>query len=142
MQKAEAETAPDGAAARAKKVREEAQLARYEAFSRRDPFQDIAKLRIKPSVASPRIIAPPPLARRPPGLSGLLISEISVIGLANKGDQKLVVLRGTDKFTYMAREGSKLYDGFIELIEGGRVTFQREVRDTAGNKITSKVVKR
>jgi len=140
VQKAEAEAPPAGEVPAAKKTQVKVRLARYEAVSRRDPFQNLAKLKIKPS--APRIIGPPPLARRPSGLSGLLISEVSVVGLAKKGDQKLVVLRGTDKFTYMAREGTKLYDGFIESIGQGRVTFEREVRDTAGHTITSKVVKR
>ena len=140
VQKAEAEAPPAGQVAAAKKKQAGVRLARYEALGKRDPFQNLANLRIKP--AAPRIISPPPLARRPPGLSGLLISEVSLIGRANKQDKKLVVLRGTDKFTYVAREGTKLYDGFIVSIEQGRVTFEREVRDTAGNRITSKVVKR
>lgn len=114
-------------------------IPRYTAMDRRDPFQNLANLQVKPT--APRIIGPPPLSQRPPGLGGLLISEVSVIGTAQQAGKKIVVLRGTDKFTYMAREGTKLYDGVLEEIEGDQVTFERIVRDTAGNEISSKVVK-
>jgi Tfp pilus assembly protein PilP len=123
------------------KKEEDVALASYDSQHKRDPFQNLASLQIKPP-AAPRLIDPPPLSRRPPGLAGLLISEVSVIGTANKADKALVVLRGTDKFTYMALQGTKLYDGFIESVTAEETTFVREVRDTAGNTITSKVVKR
>ena len=125
----------------AEEVKAEADPApRYTALDRRDPFQNLANLQVKPP--PPRIIGPPPLAQRPPGLGGLLISEVSVIGMAQQSGRKIVVLRGTDQFTYMAREGIKLYDGVLESIKGDEVTFERTVQDTAGNKISSKVVKR
>lgn len=112
---------------------------RYNPGGKRDPFQDLAAIRAK---AAPEMVEPPPFSQRPPGLSGLLISEVSVVGTAAGSDQRIAILQGADKFTYVAREGTKLFDGYVETIATDEVVFVREVFDTAGNKTTSEVVKR
>ena len=110
----------------------------YERQGKRDPF--VNPLQAKQKIA-PRILTPPPFSQRPPGLSGLLISEVTLVGTAASNKQRIAILRGTDKFTYIAREESRLFDGFLETITSEEVTFIREQFDTAGKKMTSKVVK-
>lgn len=114
------------------------QAQTYSYRGKRDPFID---LRATQKKTAPSVIQPPPFAKRPPGLSGLLISEVNVVGTAANSTQRIVILRGTDKFTYVAREGSKLFDGYVESIASEEVVFVREVFDTAGNKKSGKVVK-
>ena len=111
----------------------------YDRKGKRDPFVNPLQANQK---LAPRILPPPPFAQRPPGLSGLLISEVTVVGTAASDVRRIAILRGTDKFTYIAREGTRLFDGFLETITSDEVTFIREVFDTAGNKTTSKVLKR
>lgn len=110
----------------------------YTSLGKRDPF-------VAPRAArddEPQIVAPPPLDRRPPGLSGLLVSEVTVAGMAGNQQEKVVILKGVDKVSYLAKNGAKLFDGYIQAIGDNEVAFQREVVDTRGNKKVSKVVKR
>ncbi len=110
----------------------------YSQGAKRDPFIDLRKTR---KTEAPALVQPPPFAQRPPGLSGLLISEVSVQGTAANDQRRLVILKGADEYTYIAREGSRLFDGFVESINSDGVVFVREVLDTAGKKTSSKVTK-
>lgn len=116
-----------------------AQAQQYDSKGKRDPFVSLRNLQ---QDEAPRILEPPPLEKRPPGLSGLLISEVNVTGMAANNTARIVILKGTDSFTYFAREGSKLFDGYLAEISTDRVTFVRELVDTRGNKKTTRVVKR
>lgn len=110
----------------------------YTSQGKRDPFA--APRQAKED--EPQVLPPPPLDKRPPGLSGLLISEVTVSGMAGTHQDKVIILKGVDKVSYLARKGSKLFDGYIQLISDNEAVFQREVVDTKGNKRISKVVKR
>ncbi len=111
----------------------------YEQGGRRDPFANPAHTR---QVARRTIVEPPPLSQRPAGLSGLLVSEVTVVGTAANKDRRIVILQGTDNFTYMAREETRLFDGYVESISSDEVVFIREIFDNTGQKTTRKVVKR
>ncbi|MBI4446144.1 MAG: hypothetical protein HY645_09550 [Acidobacteria bacterium] len=111
----------------------------YNPKGKRDPFLNLHEITRQ---ETPRIVEPPPLEKRPTGLNGLLISEVAVSGLASNSAATLVILKGLDKFTYFARVGTKLYDGYLESISPTRVVFIREVSDTRGNKQRSRVIKR
>ncbi len=111
----------------------------YGQRSKRDPFINLGAARSKEK--APTLVQPPPFSQRPPGLSGLLISEVGVVGTAASSKQRIVILKGTDNFTYVAREASKLFDGYVESINSTEVVFVREVFDTTGKKTTTKVVK-
>ncbi len=110
----------------------------YTSQGKRDPF--LAPRQAKED--EPQVLPPPPLNQRPPGLSGLLISEVTVSGMAGTHQDKVIILKGADKVSYLARKGSKLFDGYIQVINDNEAVFQREVVDTKGNKKISKVVKR
>lgn len=109
----------------------------YNWRQKRDPFVNLLQIQQK---QQPTIV-PPDTSKRPPGLPGLLISEVTVVGTASNDKQELVILRGTDNFTYMAGEGAVLLDGYLDFIERDQVVFIKEVKDTSGGLTKTKVVK-
>jgi hypothetical protein len=117
-----------------------AQGVAYDAQGKPDPFVNLRLLHRRPE--PPRFLAPPALDERPPGLAGLLVGEVTVTGTAQGPQSTLVILRGIDDISYFAREGSKLFDGFIEEVSGDEVVFVREQVDTRGNKRVTRVKKR
>jgi hypothetical protein len=111
----------------------------YLSSNKRDPFISPASF---PAPPPPQRAVPPPLDQRPPGLSGLLISEVTVAGTASGPNQVVVLLKGIDKMSYIARPGNRLFDGHISGITGSEVIFIREEVEPGGAKVTSRVVKR
>ena len=109
----------------------------YNNQGKQDPF---LALEVEEKVA--QILEPPPLEKRPPGLAGLLISEVSLVGRAFNNKSNIAILRGIDNFTYFARVGSRLFDGSLEKIVDDEAIFTREIVDTLGNKKMTKVIKR
>ena len=116
------------------------QSAKYDSLAKRDPFISLAKKEEKSDAAE--MVLPPPLESRPPGLPGLLISEVTVTGMATGPEKEMVILKGIDNSTYFAREGSKLFDGFVQKVTDEQVMFKREQVDTRGKQRVSSVVKR
>ena len=120
----------------------ELQAQEFDDAGKLDPFVDLSQwLREQ----QPEIFvqdALPPLSRRPPGLAGLTISEVIVAGMAVGVESKIVLLRGIDNFTYIAREEAKLFDGIISKISQEEVVFIQERLDPRGNKETTEIVKR
>lgn len=116
------------------------QAQAYDSRGKRDPFIDLNALL---SQEQPQVLRElPPLSQRPPGLAGLAISEVIVTGMAIGEESKVVLLRGVDDFTYLAREGNKLFNGYVSKISEEGVVFIQELVDTRGNKETTKIVKR
>jgi len=113
----------------------------YNPRGKRDPFIDLQDLfrQEQPEVFIPEL---PPLSERPLGLVGLAISEVTVTGVATGEGNRVVILKGVDGFTYLAREENKLFDGYIFEISQEEVVFIQEVLDPRGGRETLKVVKR
>jgi len=113
----------------------------YNPRGKRDPFINLQELFRQ---EQPRVFIPelPPLSERPLGLVGLAISEVTVTGVAVGEDNRVVILRGVDGFTYMAREENKLFDGYVFEISQEEVVFIQEVLDPRGGRETLRVVKR
>lgn len=116
-----------------------AQGIQYDAHGKRDPFQSLLNTNKRPE--PPKVLAPPPLEKRPPGLAGLLVSEVTLTGTAKSPGSHIAILRGIDNASYFAREGTKLYDGYIEKITDEEVVFVREQVDTKGKKTVSRITK-
>jgi hypothetical protein len=74
-------------------------------------------------------------------LAGLLIAEVTVIGMAQGVGSRIALLKGIDGATYFAKEGTKLFDGYIETITADEVVFVREQVDTRGQKKITNVHK-
>jgi len=113
----------------------------YNPRGKRDPFINLQELFRQ---EQPRVFIPelPPLSERPLGLVGLAISEVTITGVAVAEDNRVVILRGIDGFTYMAREENKLFDGYVFEISEEEVVFIQEVLDPRGGRETLRVVKR
>ncbi len=113
----------------------------YNPRGKRDPFVNLQELfrQEQPQVFIPEL---PPLSERPLGLVGLAISEVTVTGVAVGEDNRVVILRGVDGFTYLAREENKLFDGYVFEISEEEVVFIQEAFDPRGGRETLKVVKR
>jgi hypothetical protein len=91
---------------------------RYDSRGRRDPFVSLALgLNILP------------VGPRPPGLSGMLIQEVSLHGIVKTSEGYIAMIQGTDNKSYFARLGERLYDGTIETIDGEKVVFLQEIND-------------
>jgi hypothetical protein len=113
---------------------------RFDPQGKRDPFVSLLKKEKVIEVA--QILPPPPLEERPPGLAGLLISEVTVTGTASSSETQMAILLGIDGMTYFAQEGTKLFDGYLERISPEEVIFLHQQEDTRGKKRVSKVTKR
>ena len=113
----------------------------YNPRGKRDPCVNLQELfrQQQPQVFIPEL---PPLSERPLGLVGLAISEITVTGVAVGEGNRVVILRGVDGFTYLAREENKLFDGYVFEISEEEVVFIQEAFDPRGGRETLKVVKR
>jgi hypothetical protein len=69
------------------------------------------------------------------------VAEVTVTGVAKGPTSQIAVLRGIDDISYFAKEGTKLFDGYIEGIQGETVIFVREQVDTRGNKKITRITK-
>ena len=113
----------------------------YNPRGKRDPFINLQEIfrQQQPQVFIPEL---PPLSERPLGLVGLAISEVTVTGVAIGEDRRVVILKGVDGFTYLARGENKLFDGYVSEISEEEVVFIQEVLDPRGGRETLRVVKR
>ena len=90
----------------------------YEPAGRRDPFISLIGRGNDPN---PTV--------RPPGLSGLLIGEVTVKGVLRDRSGFFALLHAPDKKTYTVRVGDKLLDGTVKSINQDRVIFSQDVND-------------
>jgi len=81
---------------------------------------------------------------RPPGIAGMEISELDLMGIAATPDGKnrYALVLGTDNKGYNLREGDQLYDGKVKKIESDRVTFLKKVNDPLSIREYTEIVKR
>ena len=114
------------------------QIGRYQGIGKRDPFMSLLLIREEDRT---KVVPPPPLEERPPGLPGLLISEVSVSGVAAGKAKRIIVLKGIDGVSYIAEPGSELFDGFLKEVTSEGVIFSRTEKSTDGKSKTFKVTK-
>ena len=69
-----------------------------------------------------------PTGARPPGLSGLLIGEVTVKGVS-RPHGFIAMLQAPDNKTYTVRVGDKLLDGTVKSINQETVIFSQDVND-------------
>lgn len=102
----------------------------YDPAGRRDPFRSLLK-------GLPR----EEMAQRPPGLRGMGVEEIKLTGILKLPEGYVAMVQGTDKLSYLIRPGTVLYDGTVERIEPGRVTFKLQIADPKSLKPYREVVR-
>ena len=105
----------------------------YDPAGRRDPFRSL----IDP-------LNSPTRGPRPRGISGMLISEVDLVGIVQKGKQAVAFFNGSDNQGYFLKVGDALYDGKIIRIdrETGTVMFRQDVNDPRSIKPFRDVTKR
>jgi Tfp pilus assembly protein PilP len=104
----------------------------YDPAGRRDPFRSL--------VEQTKAEKGP----RPKGIAGMLISEVDLVGIVQKGKDCLAFFNGSDNKGYFLRVGDQLYDGRIILINRstGQVVFRQEINDPRSIKPYRDITKR
>ena len=92
----------------------------YDPAGRRDPFRSLVD----------SLIAGGP-GKRPRGIRGMLIAEVDLVGIVQKGRTAFAFFNGSDNKGYFLRVGDTLYDGKIIRIDRktGTVVFRQDVND-------------
>lgn len=105
----------------------------YDPAGRRDPFR---------SLVDP--LNMPQKGQRPRGIAGMLISEVDLVGIVQKGKQQLAFFNGSDNKGYFLHVGDSLFDGKILKIDRstGMVMFRQDVNDPRSIKPYRDVTKR
>lgn len=106
----------------------------YDAAGRRDPFLNLFEH-----------MGIGPRGPRPRGSSGMLVSELDLVGIVQDpsgGDCALVI--GSDNKGYFLRVGDAVYDGRVIAVDSrlGNVTFRQQVDDPRLIKPYRDIVKR
>ena len=105
----------------------------YDPAGRRDPFR---------SLVDP--LNSPQKGPRPRGIAGMLISEVDLVGIVQKGKGHIAFFNGSDNKGYFLKVGDSLYDGKIIKIDRrtGMVLFRQDVNDPRSIKPYRDVTKR
>jgi hypothetical protein len=105
----------------------------YDPAGRRDPFRSLLEI-VKPSQG-----------KRPPGIAGMLVTEIDLVGtIKDRSGGDLAFFMGSDNKGYFLKVGDEVYDGTLIAVDprAGTVTFRQQVDDPRLIKPYRDVVKR
>lgn len=105
----------------------------YDPAGRRDPFRSLVDA-MNSAQRGPR----------PRGIAGMLISEVDLVGIVQKGRAGIAFFNGSDNKGYFLKVGDLLYDGKITRIDRktGSVVFRQDVNDPRSIKPYRDVTKR
>jgi Tfp pilus assembly protein PilP len=102
----------------------------YNPAGRRDPFRSLLGGR-----GAER------QGQRPSGLPGMGVEEIRLQGIVKLPEGYVALVQGTDNMAYIIKAGTVLYDGTVEKVEPGKVTFKVNVVDPTSLKPYREVVR-
>ena len=111
--------------------------ATYQSDGRRDPFLD-------PTLSTKKDENPDeeePKGTPPPGISGMLIAQVKLLGTSFGDDGPIAVFQGPDKRAYFLQEKDRLFDGFVRQVGSDFVLLVRETRLKSGKVVTQDVTK-
>jgi Tfp pilus assembly protein PilP len=110
----------------------------YKSSNRRDPFLNplLTKKGSKPDDQEETRGLPPP------GIAGTFIAQAALQGIVIRDDGRVAVVRGADTRAYFLREGDKLFDGYVKVIESDSITLVRETKMRSGKILSQDVTKR
>ena len=78
----------------------------------------------------------------PPGIAGMNIKEVDLMGISSGAEGRTAAFRGTDQRVYFLHEGARLFDGFVKAIDTSSVVLTRETRLRSGKVLTQEITKR
>jgi Tfp pilus assembly protein PilP len=104
----------------------------YNADGRRDPFQSLV------GTGGDAKAAPP---RSGEGLAAMTVDEVTVRGVMQSRGQFVAMVQGTDKRTYLIRQGDKLSDGIVKSVAPDGLVLLQEVDDPRAREKTREVRK-
>lgn len=110
---------------------------RYASGNKRDPFLNLLLTRKKTEEKSEEVSRGQP----PPGVAGMFIAQVALMGTSQKEGSFTAVFRGTDKRAYFLHEGDRLFDGYIKQIKADSVLLVRETKLKSGEVTTQEVTK-
>lgn len=105
----------------------------YAADGRRDPFV--------PAIGRGPV-APTTGRVRPPGIAGVMVSEIVVRGILESQGAWLAMVRASDGRTYSVRPGDRLMDGIVRAIAADVVVILQDGHDPLSTATEREVRKR
>jgi len=92
----------------------------YDPTGRRDPFISLSGRAGEVVTAA---------GARPPGIAGLLVSEVNVKGLFKSPKGFIALVQSPDNRTYIIHAGDKVFDGTVKAITQDAVVFSQDVND-------------
>ncbi len=86
----------------------------YDSLGRRDPFLSLIAPRKGVSETQPRASQ---------GLASFMLADVVVTGISSKGEERMAILQGADRQSYVAKVGDKISDAIIRRIDAQAVVF-------------------
>ncbi|NWG13711.1 MAG: hypothetical protein HXY20_09270 [Acidobacteria bacterium] len=111
---------------------------RYDSDHRRDPF-------LSPIAAARKgenLDVEEPRGEPPPGISGMYIAQVRLVGTSLSDISQTAVLQGQDHRAYFLQEGDRLFDGYLKEIGLDYAVLVRETKLKSGKVVTEVVTKR
>ncbi len=90
----------------------------YDPAGRRDPFRSLL---VRSEARGG--------ARRPPGIAGISVDDVTIQGIWKTRSGYVAQIRGTDNKSYLLRPGDLLYDGEVTRIGPNEVGFRQNLND-------------
>ncbi len=115
-----------------------AAAVRYNSLNRRDPFLNLLGLKKKEAPPDEEIDRGAP----PPGIAGMYVSQVSLVGVSSREEGRTAVIRGTDRRVYFVQEGDKFFDGYLRTINPDSVVLVRQRIFRSGKTTSDEVLKR
>jgi len=111
--------------------------ARYQPINRRDPFLNPLLLK-----KSENPLEETPRGPAPPGIAGMYIAQVNLVGTSVGEGTQTAVFLGKDQRVYFLRNRDRLFDGYIKTIAADHVVLVRETHLRSGRILTEEVTKR
>lgn len=86
----------------------------YSSLGRRDPFV---------SLIAPAKTDSEKLPRASHGLQSFMLADVVVTGISRKGDERMAIIQGADRQSYVAKVNDKIADAIIKRIDAQGVVF-------------------
>jgi hypothetical protein len=112
----------------------------YQSNNRRDPF--FVPIQMNNNKSAKIVDEEEPRGTPPPGIAGMFIAQVSLLGVSTQSGGKIAIFRGSDKRSYFLKQGDKLFDGYLKQIGADYVNLVRETKMKSGKLISQDMTKR